>query len=219
VSQATYITNQDRFASLSVGMFLAIGIVAVVTTAAAASGSTLIGQGTENFNMGQPHINDTGNFMYGVAEEVFEDAFVLFDLPEIDASVLGMTYTANADNTTDWDGAVNLLTNGENNGMWSFSQITGAQGSIQSWSAQSLVFFPFEPGGGPDFAGYAIDYIELEFLTFSIVSPGPDPLGDGNWTHWTTTYRISIYGEVVPSPAAVLPLFALAAARRRRRRD
>ena len=56
-----------------------------------------------------------------------------------------------------------------------------------------------------DFSGFLIEAFVLTVTGFSLLSPGSDPNGDGNWTDLAFDWRVDVYGQPVdevPIPAA-----------------
>ncbi|MDJ0974746.1 MAG: hypothetical protein QNJ98_09835 [Planctomycetota bacterium] len=47
----------------------------------------------------------------------------------------------------------------------------------------------------PDAAGYAITRIEIEINQLTLVSPGNDPNGDGQWTDYTYDVTVRVFGQ------------------------
>ncbi len=94
----------------------------------------------------------------------------------------------------DFDTAVDLLTNGLED-IVRFTVAGGSGGSSEHYR------FSLDPGV-TDFAGYNIDAIDLEIISFSKESPGSDPNGNGLWTSHTFEGNLIILGSpIIPEPA------------------
>lgn len=131
----------------------------------------------------------------------------------------GQTYTATADNDPHFADAVARLTDGVISNFWTGADEMGHWGQ---W--EHTLFFDVPEGNGIDLEGFRIDYFTLTVTSATLVSPGADPNGDGNWTDFDIPYVLTIHGALVPEPssasllgsAGVLGLLPLVRARRRR---
>lgn len=101
----------------------------------------------------------------------------------------GKRLVATAATEGEFDHFVSFLTDGINDRVeWAVSLSGGGasgEGSLES------SFFMGRPGGGVDFAGYAIASVEFHVHSILLVTPGSDPNRDGLWTDYY------LHGDVV----------------------
>jgi len=99
----------------------------------------------------------------------------------VDASNSGETFVADATTDADWPYFSHYLSDGAPNQLWVFIVLSSGSG---------------HGGGstGPEFPGLIITRAVLHLGTVSVVSPGTNPNGDGNWTDWVFSATLELYG-------------------------
>lgn len=114
----------------------------------------------------------------------------LFAWLNLNASNSGMTYSANSATDADWPFFNAYVTDGAPNLMRIFLRLSSGSGTGYSFT-------------GPEFPGLIVTRADLVLGTVSVVSPGSNPNGDGNWTDYVFNARLELYGTG-PTPAAGL---------------
>ena len=104
----------------------------------------------------------------------------------------GRELAATAATDADFLRVVATLTNGQEDTV--VYRFAGAGGSSVGTPESNLIESVQGPGG-TDLAGFEIALITFEITSLSIVSPGRDPNGDGNWTDHDLQGVIRIWGR------------------------
>ena len=105
----------------------------------------------------------------------------------------GRTLVADASNSPSFGAFASLLTDGVDETVIRCVGIEGV-GSGGEGNTES-VFFGRTVGGIPDFRGYAIDRVEFQIDSVSMVSPGSDLEHDGVWTDYYLAGRVLVWGH------------------------
>lgn len=113
----------------------------------------------------------------------------LFAWLDLDAGHSGMRFTADATTDPDWPYFAHHLTDGVPHQVRVVLMLSSGSGSGYQ--------IP-----GPEFPGMIITRAELQLGTVSLVSPGSNPNGDGNWTDYVFEARLDVYGT---GPTAAVP--------------
>jgi hypothetical protein len=105
----------------------------------------------------------------------------IFAWLNLDASHSGMRFAANAATDPDWPIFNHYLTDGAPNQIRIFLRLSSGSGS--GWLITA-----------PEFPGEAITRADLLLGVVSVISPGSNPNGDGNWTDYTIDAQLQIFG-------------------------
>lgn len=120
----------------------------------------------------------------------------------VQTSDIGSTFHLTSGNAPSFNDCVSMLTNGIDEEVYMVSTIVIGGGSFTSGSeSEKFVKIGFD---ADDFAGYEIQSIALKLNSMTIVSPGSNPNGDGQWTDFTINADLQVHG--VPEPATFLLL-------------
>lgn len=154
-------------------------------------GRNYIANGSVLFDL---HFNEGGSSF---------DKAILFNDLALNASDIGNVYTVTEANNTDFNYAVELLTNNLFDGVSICVSLLPVTNCGQEMRSEAYRFFGDDTGAnGIDFNGYTINSISfvLDELSFDI--PGRDPNSDGNWTDYTFRGTLLIDGavSVIPEP-------------------
>ena len=132
-------------------------------------------------------------------------------------------WTVAAHNDPDFDGFVQLLTDGVSAGQEIRDGAWGHNGPRLSGGADEETWFRMAvrhvPGLGPDLVGYEITEITFEGAVI-MESDWPGPTGHIYKTHWAYGGDYRFYGNAIPEPTTLilLGIGAMLTARRGRQR-
>lgn len=133
----------------------------------------------------------------------------------IQISDIGSTFHITSADSASFDDCVTMLTNGIDEEVYMSSTIVVGGGSFTHGAeSEKFIKIGFD---APDFAGYEIQSIALKLNAMTIVSPGSNPNGDGNWTDFTIDADLEIYGVPEPATLVMLGMGSLALFRKRKR--
>lgn len=127
---------------------------------------------------------------------------------------------ATADTDPDFARFAELITDGQDWFLFDDNRfVPGVAGSGIRLSGLESMRLPVETDGMlfPDLQGWTITRVERT-MRVTLISPGSNPNGDGNWTDIRLRTQVDIYG-VIPAPGPVVTVaIASVLARRSRRR-
>jgi hypothetical protein len=119
--------------------------------------------------------------------------------------MLGQSFFDTAGSEAGYDNFLSLLTDGTNERVGHICRLSpyGGGNGFAGWETTSFTTHPSD-WNGIDLQGYSITGVELTLNQLSIVSPGSDPNGNGNWTDYSFDATLKIY--TLPEPVGLFPV-------------
>jgi len=131
-----------------------------------------------------------GRFRVGGSADgpaIFDRSFI----PSEQDSILRIDATTNSE----FEAAVELLTNGTNDTASWIREFPGGGGSSNTTSEASFIQGGLSGEYEVDMTGARIEYALLHIDRMRLDIPGDDPNGDGNWTNYEFRLRLVFFGR------------------------